>query len=114
MSEEVKLKLTVLSKKEFGKVVDTSFSTFTPPAPPAEDPDTVAELFRLYDKLFFSIPVYGPSNSLEALVKKALELYELDQTIPEIQPLLDEIAELRQRLLEANQQILSLSGTVNG
>lgn len=114
MAEELKLELTVLEKGSFDKVVDRSFRTFTPPAPPTQDPDTVEELFRLFDKLFFSIPIYGPANSLEALVTRSLELYELDQTQPEIQPLLDEIADLRQRLLEANQQILSLSGIVNG
>jgi hypothetical protein len=110
MAEEVKLELTVLSKENFGKVVDTSFKTFTAPAV-VQDTDTVEELFRLFDKLFYSIPIYGPAGTLEELVTKSKELYvEPDQTLPEIQPLLDEIADLRARLLEANQQILTLSG----
>ncbi len=114
MSEEVKLELTVLEKDNFNKVVDTSFKTFAEPVP-VIDTDTVEELFRLFDKLFYSIPIYGPANSLEALVTKSKELYqEADTQTPQIQPLLDEIADLRQRLLEANQQILSLSGTING
>lgn len=114
MAEELKLGLTVLSKDTFNKVVDTSFRTFAP-ATATTDTDTVEELFRIFNKVFYSIPIYGPSNSLEALILKSKELYiEPDQPSPQIQPLLDEIAELRQRLLDANQQILSLSSLTNG
>lgn len=113
MSEEVKLELTVLAKDNFSKVVDTAFKTYAPPAV-VQDTDTVEELFRLFSKLFYDIPVYGPVGSLEALVKKSLELYEPEQATVEVQPLLDEIADLRQRLLQANQEILTLTTAANG
>jgi len=113
MAEEVKLELTVLAKENFGKVVNTAFKTYAP-ATPAQDTDTVDELFRLFNKLFYDIPIYGPNGSLEALVKKSLELYELEEVAVEVQPLLDEIADLRQRLLQANQQLLTLTSGVNG
>jgi len=114
MAEEVKLELTVLERDNFEKVVDTSFKTFTEPVATVDN-DTVQELFRLFNKLFYSIPIYGPVGTLEELVTKSKELYqEADGQAPEIQPLLDEITDLRQRLLEANQQILLSSGTING
>lgn len=108
MAEKIELQKTVLNNKTFTKVVQTDFKTFTEPVLPVNT-DTVEELFRLFDKLFYEIPIYGNTNSLENLVTKSLELYEVPETTVEIQPLLDEIAELRQRLLEANQQILELS-----
>lgn len=108
MAEKVTLQKTSFKNDSFTKVVKTEFTTYVPVTPQV-DTDTVAELFRLFDKLFYDIPVYGPSNSLEALVKKSSELYETPETPAVIRPLLDEIAELRQRLLEANEQILELT-----
>jgi len=84
MAEEVKLQKTVYDPIKSPKVVDTSFKTFAKPVP-AEDTDTVEELFRLYNKLYLRIPSV------------------------DIQPLLDEITQLRQQLLSANQEILALS-----
>jgi hypothetical protein len=88
-------------------VVDTSFKTFVQPATTVEQ-DTPEELFRLYDKLYYDIDVAGATNSHEYLVKKSSELINFDITTEDIQPLLDEIAQLREQLLSANQQILTL------
>lgn len=106
-NQEIKIQKTVFKEEDFSKVVDSQFKTFVKPSP-TEDTDTVAELFRLYDKLFYSIPSEGPENSHEYLVKKSSEIYKLDQTTEDIQPLLDEIANLRTNLLEANQTIIEL------
>jgi hypothetical protein len=108
MAEKVNIEKTVLNNGKFQKAVDTSFKYYVKPTP-AVDTDTIPELFRLYNKLFFSIPVTG-TNSHEYLVTKSSELFTPSQVNEEIQPLLDEIAELRQRLLEANQEIFNLSG----
>ena len=106
-NQEVKIQKTVYREEDFSKIVDTRFTTFVKPTP-AQDTDTISELFRLYDKLYYSIPSEGPSNSHEYLVKKSSEIYKLDQTTEDIQPLLDEIANLRANLLEANQTIIEL------
>lgn len=106
-NQEVKIEKTVYKDEDFSKVVDNKFSTFVKPTP-EQDTDTVSELFRLYDKLFYSIPSEGSTNSHEYLVKKSSEIYKLDQTTEDIQPLLDEIANLRTNLLEANQTIIEL------
>lgn len=111
MAEEIRLSKTVLDRRKFNTVVDSSFKTFTKPAP-QQDPDTVEELFRLYDKLFFSIPVNGATNSHEYLVTRSSEVFSTEEKSAEIQPLLDEIAQLRQELLDANQEIVNLNTQV--
>lgn len=111
MVEEIRLTKTVVNRTEFTTAVDTSFKTFTRPAV-SQDTDTVEELFRLYDKLYFSIPVRGVSNSHEYLVTRSSEVFSIEEKSAEIQPLLDEIAQLRQELLQANQEIVNLNTQV--
>jgi len=107
MDSNVNIVKSVFATTEFNKVVDTSFKTFTQPVP-EQDPDTPEELFRLYEKLYYSIDVTGETNSHEYLIKKSSELINFDAVTEEIQPLLDEIAQLREQNLALNQQILSL------
>ena len=107
MASNVEIKRTVYGSAEFGKVVDTTFKTFTQPTT-AEDTDTPEELFRLYDKLYYVIDVEGETDSHEYLVKRSSELISFDNTTEEIQPLLDEISQLRQQNLSLNQQLLDL------
>ena len=107
MDNDVKIQKTVYNSVEFGKVVDRSFNTFVQPIA-EEDPDTVDEFFRLYEKLYFEIDIEGETNSHEYLIKKSSELVSFERSTEEIQPLLDEIAQLRDQLLQANQQILDL------
>jgi hypothetical protein len=107
MANNVEIKKTVLGTNNFNKVIDTSFRTFTQPVP-EEDPDTPEELFRLYEKLYFSINITGETDSHEYLIKKSSELVNFDTVTEDIQPLLDEIAQLREQNLALNQQLLDL------
>lgn len=107
MANDIKIKKTVFSTPEFLKVVDTSFKTFTQPTA-EEDTDTPEELFRLYDKLYYVIDVQGDTDSHEYLIRRSSELASFDNTTEEIQPLLDEISQLRQQNLALNQQLLDL------
>jgi hypothetical protein len=107
MANNVEIKKTVLGTNNFNKVIDTSFKTFTQPIP-EEDPDTPEELFRLYEKLYFSIDITGETDSHEYLIKKSSELVNYDAVTEDIQPLLDEIAQLREQNLALNQQLLDL------
>jgi hypothetical protein len=111
MANDITIQKTVFSAVEFNKVVNNTFSTFTQPTP-EEDLDTPEELFRLYEKLYYVIDVTGDTNSHEYLVKKSSELLTFDTVTEEIQPLLDEIAELRQENLGLNQQILTLETNI--
>jgi len=108
MAEEVKLQKTVYDPIKFLKVVDTSFKAFAKPVA-VEDTDTVEELFRLYNKLYLRIPIEGDTNSHQYLVTESSKLYSQQVQSVDVQPLLDEITQLRQQLLSANQEILALS-----
>jgi hypothetical protein len=107
MGNDIQIQKTVFNAAEFNKVVDRSFSTFTQPVA-EEDVDTVENFFRLYEKLYFEIPPEGEADSHEYLIRKSSELVDFEKTTEEIQPLLDEISQLREQLLQANQQILDL------
>ena len=107
MANDIQLQKTVFGKVDFSKVVDTSFKTFTQPIP-EEDLDTPEELFRLYDKLYYSIDLEGDTESHRYLVNKSSELLNFDATTEDIQPLLDEIAQLREENLALNQQVITL------
>ncbi len=104
---DIKIQKTVFNATEFNRVVDRSFSTFTQPVV-EEDTDTVENFFRLYDKLYFEIDITGETDSHEYLIRKSSELVDFEKNTEDIQPLLDEIAQLRTELLQANQQILNL------
>lgn len=107
MANDIQVQKTVFNSTTFNKVVDTSFKTYVQPVA-VVDTDTAEELFRLYDRLYYDIDVTGETNSHEYLVKRSSELINFDTTTEDIQPLLDEIAQLREQLLSANQQILTL------
>lgn len=105
MAEKYRLSKTLFNKNELTKVVKTDFTTFAQPTV-EQDNDTVQELFRLYDKLYLEIPLQGP-QSHAYLIEESSKLVSITQDL-DIQPLLDEISELRQRLLDANEEILNL------
>ena len=96
----IRLSKTVYKKDEVDKAVDNRFTSFVEKV--EEDNDTVAEFFRLYEKLFLEIPATGQTQSHEYLIRESSKLVRLDGEDEEIQPLLDEISDLRQRLLESN------------
>ena len=107
MANELKISKTQLNKEDLDKVIDRSFKTFGQPE--AEDEGvTVEEFFTYYEELFNEIPLNGATNSHEYLVKTSGALLEFEKDTEDIQPLLDEIAQLRQQLLEANQEIVEL------
>lgn len=103
---DIPVNKTVANKRTFQKVVDTSFNTFTPT--PQDIGVTVEQFFSEYENLFFEIPVEGEFNSHEYLAKRSGEISNFQATTTEIQPLLDEISNLRDQLLSANLRIVEL------
>jgi hypothetical protein len=101
------LNKTVYNRRDYTNAIDTSFTQFTPPAPPIEDTITVEEFFGYYNKIFYDIPTMGSINSHEYLIKTSGQYINVT-TNDETQILLDEITSLRQQLLLANQQVLSI------
>lgn len=106
---EIEIKRTVVSRSELSKVVDTEFTTFLDQ--PTQTLLSIEDFFAEYERLFFEIPSEGPTNSHEYLARRSGEQANLDNLSQEIQPLLDEIANLREQLIEANVTIASLQGT---
>ena len=95
------------NSRQYKNLIDTEFKTFVK-EDLTEDSDTIEELFRLYDKLYYSIPLKGANNSHEYILSKSSELTTIEKSTEEIQPFLDEIAQLRQQLLDANETIFEL------
>ena len=89
MANDIKIEKTVYTKEEFDKVVDRDFKTFAQPAPAVVEL-SVDEFFNEY-------------------VKRSNELVGIDKETEDIQPLLDEIANLRENLLQNQQEILDLN-----
>lgn len=107
MSNKLEIKKTVYSNSEYSKVVDREFKTFAQPEDvPAEI--TIDEFFDAYEKLYYQIPIEGTTKSHTYLVARSTELAPLPSQEEDITPLLDEISQLREQLLEANQQIIEL------
>ena len=111
MANDIQIQKTVFSNTEFGRVVDTTFSTFKQPDI-VSSLDLTEEFFKLYEDLYYVIDVTGETDSHEYLVRKSSELLNFDTVTEDIQPLLDEIAELRQENLALSQQILDLETKV--
>ena len=113
MEQKVDLVKEVYGRATYPRVVDVSFSELYNPITPVTVTQqvTVEEFFDLYNQLFFEIPATGEVNSHEYLVRRSSELVNFEANTEEIQPLLDEIAQLREQLLQANQQILDLETT---
>jgi len=107
-NQKIQIQKTVYDNTGLSKIVDREFKAFAEPVP-EQDTDTTDELFRLYDKLYLEIPVNGETNSHEYLITRSSELVDVDIDNEAIQPLLDEITQLRTDLLAANQEIANLN-----
>lgn len=109
MANEVQIKKTVYQKEQFDKTVDRTFKTYAQPEP-VEEQTTVEQFFVDYENLYFEIPPEGETNSHTYLIKRSSELVDFEKDTEDIQPLLDEIAQLRNQNLEYQQQIIELTG----
>ena len=113
MAKKVEIKKTVFDRKAYSGAISNKFKFFKEPEP-VVDPDTIQELFRLYDKLYVTIPIEGEEQSHQYLVERSSELYKIDTQLDNIQPLLDEVASLRGQILESNRRILELETQLAG
>lgn len=104
---KIQIHKTVLKKEEYNKVIDNTFQTFVETVPITTQ-ESITNLFDLYSKLYYEIPINGEENSHEFLIKESSKLVQLEKDVTDIQPLLDEINDLRERLLLANQDNLEL------
>ena len=106
MASEVKIRKTVFNKEQFKKVVYNKFTTFTQPVDEIDD-ITISEFFDNYRKLYYEIPLQG-DNSHTTLIEESSKLVDFERDTENIQPLLDEIANLREQNNNLNQQVFEL------
>lgn len=105
MGKNIQIKKTVYGKDDYGKVIDRSFSSFKKPVAEVVE-KTVEQFFKDYEELYLEIPVQGDEQSHEYLSLRSGDLISINEIEQDIQPLLDEIAELRQQLLDSQNEIL--------
>ncbi len=107
MAENVKLNKEVFNKRDYQKTINTSFTQLgvkTVQEQIDEQP-TVQEFFQMYNELFYEIPELGEINSHEYLIKTSTEYIGFEENNEIIQALQNEIAQLREELLETQKQL---------
>ena len=105
MANEVKIQKKVYDKGEYDKVIDRRFKTYAQPEQ-IEVEMTVEEFFTHYENLYYEIKPEGETNSHQYLIQKSSELVDFKKDTQDIQPLLDEIAQLRAQVLEYQVQLI--------
>ena len=110
MSESVNLNKQVYDKRQYTKVIDTSFKQLGVQTiqEQIDQQPTVNDFFSMYNELFYQIPELGATNSHEYLIKKSSEYISFDANQDEIIALQNEIAQLRIDLLDAQKQVIEL------
>lgn len=107
----IPIRKTVYNKEHLNKVVKREFTTFKQPVP--EDVQlTIEDFFALYEELFYEIPINGDAGTHEYLINRSSELYKLDDSTADIQPLLDEITNLRTQIIDNETEIIALQEQV--
>lgn len=109
--ERVNLVKKVFNKDKYNQIIDVNFHQFVIEQPTTSSVITnndIEEFFKTYEKIFYSIPQEGELNSHKYLINKSSEYLGIISNI-DIQPLLDEITELRNELLQANTTIANFT-----
>ena len=107
MAENINLNKEVFNKRDYQKTINTSFTQLDVPSVQEQltQQTTVSEFFNLYNELFYEINEIGETNSHEYLIKTSSQYINFDENDELIQALQNEIAQLREELLEAQQQL---------
>jgi len=114
--EQITLNKSVFEKRQYEKVIDTSFTQLVQPAVTSSvvaPSISIAEFFTNYQTLFFEIPKYGAVNSHEYLIKTSQEYAGNFNNDDTIQALIEEVTQLRQENLDLQQQILNTTTSIN-
>jgi hypothetical protein len=117
MAENIPVQRAIYNKDRFPKVIDTQFRELNVTEPVAPEV-TVDDFFALYDELFFEIPRDGDINSHRYILQREAEYLGVKFADDiDVQALLQEITDLRQQLLAAeteNVTLLQQQATTNG
>ena len=108
--DKINLNKTVYEKRQYTKIIDTSFKELVAPIIiPPEVPvvDQVSEFFAQYQKLFFDIPKLGDINSHAYLIKTSSEFADYKFIDDGAKALLDEVTVLRNENLQLQLQLVN-------
>lgn len=105
-SRSISFDSRALKADDVSNILDRDFKEFGQKK--VEESRTVEQFFEDYDKLFFEIPIEGETGSHKYLVEQSSQLYELKDNLMDIQPLLDEITQLRSQSIQDQQTIVDL------
>tara|TARA_B100001778_G_scaffold303973_1_gene281629 strand:+ start:751 stop:1101 length:351 start_codon:yes stop_codon:yes gene_type:complete len=113
MAENVNLNKKVFNKRDYIKTIDPSFNQLGVKTVQEEidEQPTVQEFFDMYNTLFYQINELGETNSHEFLIKTSSEYIKSDQNDELIQALQKEIAQLREELLQTQQEAAGINQT---
>lgn len=104
----IRLNKGVFNKASYEKTINTKFTQLGVKSiqEQIDEQPTIEEFFQMYNDLFYDIPEVGSTNSHEFLVKTSGEYINYNENDELIEALQNEIAQLRQELLEAQQQLV--------
>ena len=108
MAENISLNKEVFNKRDYQKTINTSFTQLDVQSiqEQLDEQPTVQEFFDLYNELFYEINELGETNSHEYLIKTSSQYINFNENDELIQALQNEIAQLREELLETQQQLV--------
>lgn len=108
MSENIEFNKQVFDKRQYEKIIDTSFNQLgiKSPTEQIEETPSVNDFFQMYNELFYDINELGPTNSHEYLIKLSSEYINFEQNNEEIEALQEEIGQLRIELLDTQKQLI--------
>ena len=109
--ESIDLSKLVLNKN-FNKTTDFSFNQFKPQQQVTSSISNVDDFFIMYEQLFYEIPKEQDINSHRYMLRRSAEYLgiNIEGEGVDVQALLEEITNLRQSLLDANQNITENNG----
>ena len=111
MPKNIDLNKTVFNKRDYEKTIDSSFTQLGVKSVQEQinEQPTVQKFFDMYNELFYDIPEMGELNSHEFLIKTSGEYIDNEIDNEVIQALQNEIAQLREELLQSQQNLIDIT-----
>lgn len=113
--QEISFTSKVYKVSDSNKVIDKSFKTFGQREEASEDLSTALDQFFIdYEDLFFSIPILGATGSHEYLANRSGQIAKITsgESLTDIEPLLEEITQLRSQSVADQQTIIDLNNQI--
>ena len=111
MAEKITLNKTVYNKQAFDNTINTSFEEVVTSPAETQQTITVSEFFDNYQQIFYNIPAEGGSNSHAYLAETSGQYAGIDQLQSIVEPLIQEIDNLRAANLELEKRLAELTNT---